>query len=133
MSKRCKARRKGEEECRSWALHGSEYCWFHDSKIEERRKAARVNGGRRSRVYNRHIENGKPPAEFQLKTLRQVSGFLEFLINQTLQRRLDTKLANTLTYQAQALKSCIESSEIEERLEKLEEEVYANQRVQGQS
>ena len=67
--------------------------------------------------------------EFKLRNLREVSNFLEFLINQTLQRRMDTKLANTLGYLSMALKSCLESSEIEQRLKKLEEEVYARKRI----
>lgn len=131
MLKRCKGKRKDGASCSSWALNGSEYCWFHDPdpEIVKKRMEARVNGGRSSRVYNRGVNEEVPSVEYKLRDLQELSRFLEGVINWTLQRRVDTKLANTLGYLAVSLKSCLESSELEERLRKLEEAVYVRQRV----
>ena len=126
MRGRCRGTKKDGERCNSWALSGSEYCWFHDPELAEERKAARRRGGANSRIYNRQLRSGDiADVEFKLRDLRDLSGFLEFLINQAFQRRIDTKLANTLGYLITVQKSCIESSEIERRLEKLEEVVLS--------
>ncbi len=55
-----------KEGCKASAMNGSEFCYFHNPDISEKRKESQANGGRRGRGLYQNI--GDP----SLENLKQI-------------------------------------------------------------
>jgi len=112
------------EGCRAWAMRDSEYCFRHDPRpeFEEKRRRASAKGGRKSRKYP-VVREQLPDIFFELKNLKDLAEFMEMVINGAMKNTMELQKARTLGQLCQAMKSILEASDIEERLEKLEEVV----------
>ena len=64
-----------------------------------------------------------PDVFFKLKNLKDLAEFMEMVINGAMKNTMDLQKARTLGQLCQVMKSILEASDIEERLEKLEEVV----------
>ncbi len=112
------------EGCRAWAMRDSDYCFRHDPRpeFEEKRRRASAKGGRKSRKYP-VVREQLPDVFFKLKNLKDLAEFMEMVINGAMKNTMDLQKARTLGQLCQVMKSILEASDIEERLEKLEEVV----------
>ena len=63
-----------------------------------------------------------------LRTVADVAQFVAKMIRETYRGDLDPALAGRLTYMCNILKSCLEASELEERIRKLEEQVQVTEK-----
>ena len=112
------------EGCRAWAMRDSEYCFRHDPRpeFEEKRRRASAKGGRKSRKYP-VVREQLPDVFFKLKNLKDLAEFMEMVINGAMKNTMDLQKARTLGQLCQVMRGILEASDIEERLEKLEEVV----------
>ncbi len=113
---RCSATNAGGQPCRSFALHGSSFCYMHDPTLHVSRSAARRRGGRNGRL---------PPAavdltNVDLKTTTGLRQFIEDVIHATCALEPSAVRSRTLGYLARIQGKTIELNELDLRLQALE-------------
>ena len=109
----CRARTKDGQPCRG-QLHPSGYCVAHDPALQEKREAARVNGGRNSSRVAR-LEKLMP------RRLRSVYDLLETALQDVHEGRLDVGRAKAMASVAGAMVRVLQAGELEELTRKLRE------------
>jgi hypothetical protein len=116
----CAATTKRGAPCRAYPVDGSPYCNSHNEAVRERTEAARRLGGQRRRRHH-----APPPDAVSLRTVEDALALLERAAGDAL--RLDTGVARVraLVQCAVAAVGILESTEIEERLTRLEEALNA--------
>ena len=101
-----------KEQCKANAMAGQKWCFWHNPDIpEEKKQEARKKGGRREPVLPKR----------SLKTPQEVSSELEELTNLVRQGQISDKKAGLLNNMAGNLLKALELSDLEERLEDLED------------
>jgi hypothetical protein len=124
--RRCRFVSEAERQCKANAQLASEFCFFHDPVLEERRTAARRAGG---------IARTRPivlPANLPAISLHTAADVVELLgetINQVRRGALDLRVSNAIGYLSGILLSAIEKSCYEERLSALEAAVGTSSTV----
>jgi hypothetical protein len=114
MSEKCRATTKRGTNCRAAAMAGSLYCVLHGDP----KRAAELGrmGGRQNRHY---VETEdviiSPPSNPQ-----EITSILSQAMADVRARKLDPRIASTLTYMAGALLKAFETTEVHERLARLE-------------
>ena len=103
--------------CQAMAMDGSPYCFFHDPATETARKAAQRQGGQ----ANGPAELPADAADVPLHSGKDVSAFLAETINQVRKGQLSPKIASTVGYLTGLLIKALETSDIEERLARVEQ------------
>jgi hypothetical protein len=110
---RCCHQRSDGTECKANPRKGSQYCFFHDPAVEEKRAAARRAGGViRGRNAQANAQAIPVLAAYLLaKPLRESSGVAEFLneaASQFCQGKIDSRDANVLRHFALAVLRTLE-------------------------
>lgn len=112
----CSSTKKDGSQCKSNAMTGSEYCFFHNPSISStQRKQAQIKGGknRRSRVIS-------PLAPLPLHSSEDIVKLLASTITEVRAGSIDVKIANCIGVLSSHLLRAIEVVEFEKRLQALE-------------
>ena len=113
----CRAQTKRGHPCRAAVVYGGEFCALHADPT----RAAEIGriGGRKNRHYVEVEEvNISPPSSPE-----DVKNLLAQAMVDVRAKRLDPRIASTLTYMSSALLKAFDSVETEERLTRLEKEL----------
>jgi hypothetical protein len=115
----CEHVRPDGRRCRARARAHSRYCFAHDPDLAARRAAGRRAGGRKRSQKAAVLPAGTPDAP--LGSIGQVCELLATSINQVRRGQLDTKVANAVGYLASVLVKALSESDMEARINRLEE------------
>lgn len=116
LANQCQATTKDDRPCKAPILPGESWCFNHHPDMVERRRAARVKGGKARSNMARAAKtfSDKPLTTAELiKTLSQA-------IRQTAAGGMEPNIANSLSGLARAIASIRETAELEERIADLE-------------
>jgi hypothetical protein len=119
MSEKCSARTKLGNECRAAAVVGTPFCALHGDP--ERAAELGRMGGRK----NRHYVDTEPVNITPPSTPEEVKNLLAQAMVDVLARKLDPRIASTITYMSGPLLRAFESTDLQQRLARLEEERQA--------
>jgi hypothetical protein len=112
----CEGTTKNSQRCRGIAMQGSRYCFFHNPATEKARKAAQQRGGRANRAAVLPVD----VADVRLETPRDIAILFAQTINQVRKGQIAPKVAGTIGYLAFSLGKVLETSNLEERIARLE-------------
>jgi hypothetical protein len=113
----CEKLKSNGQRCRAMAVTGSQHCFFHDPSAAEARKAAQREGGQ----ANGPAVLPADAADVPLHSGKDVVAFLAETINQVRKGRVAPKVASTVGYLTGLLMKALETTEIEERLARVEQ------------
>lgn len=119
MSEKCSARTKLGNECRAAAVVGTPFCALHGDP--ERAAELGRMGGRK----NRHYVDTEPVNITPPSTPEEVKNLLAQAMVDVLAKKLDPRIASTITYMSGPLLRAFESTDLQQRLARLEEERQA--------
>lgn len=102
--------------CGAPPMQDSEFCYWHNPGTEAERKAASSRGGKASRRTLRPED----VARLDFSTLKELDGFLAFLIKEVSTGGITVGAARAAGYLARSLVQIRESGEFEQRLISLE-------------
>jgi general stress protein YciG len=111
---KCGAATKAGRQCAAPAVRGGTYCALHNDP-DRAAQLGRKGGANNRRVYQGNQREIPPP-----QSARDVKKLLAEAMANIQAGRMDPKLGSTLGYLGTSLLKAIETSDIEERLEKLE-------------
>ncbi|MGB8658574.1 MAG: hypothetical protein WCE90_12455 [Candidatus Zixiibacteriota bacterium] len=115
---KCKHINSKGKQCSANAMHGSLFCFFHDPDKRMEQQTARVKGGKQGkRAVLENAEN------IRITRMGDVIRLLNQTINQVRKGELDHKVANSIAYLSNVLVKTFEGEELQERMEKLEQQV----------
>ena len=112
----CKFIKKDGSPCKAHAIKDSDFCFFHTNA--ENAKTAGQMGGKQGRHKVLFESN------LSLKSTEEVTQLLEKTINEVRRGDLDKSIANCVGYLSGVLLKCLEQSELEQRISKIEEAVF---------
>jgi len=113
----CKYIKQNGQRCRANSINGSEFCFFHSPEISaEKRKEASSRGGKKN---THRVSTPLKPVSFN-KT-GDVSKVLAETINLVRSGQIEVNIAKCIGYLSGQLLKAMEVSELENRIEKLEE------------
>jgi len=123
IGQRCEATTKAGTRCKHRALPGSRWCWWHspDPEIAERRKEARAKGGRAR--HGRTVRGEGMHEPLEIANLGDLAAALVEEINAVRSLELSIARARALAYIAGVLAGIWEASELERRIEALEQRI----------
>jgi hypothetical protein len=119
MSEKCCARTKLGNECRAAAVVGTQFCALHGDP--ERAAALGRMGG----LKNRHYVDTEEVIITPPSTPEDVKNLLAQAIVDVRAKRLDPRSASTITYMSSALLRAFESTDLQQRIARIEEELRA--------
>jgi general stress protein YciG len=111
---KCRAATKAGRQCAAPAVRGGIYCALHNDP-ERAAQLGRKGGANNRKVYEGDQREIPPP-----QNARDVKNLLAETMAEIRAGKMDPKLGTTLGYLGTSLLKAIETSDIEERLEKLE-------------
>jgi general stress protein YciG len=111
---KCQAKTKAGRPCAAPAVRGGIYCALHNDP-DRAAQLGRKGGANNRKVYAGNEREIPPP-----KNARDVKNLLAEAMAEIRAGKMDPKLGTTLGYLGTSLLKAIEISDIEERLEKLE-------------
>jgi len=111
---KCQAKTKAGRPCAAPAVRGGIYCALH-ADPERAAQLGRKGGTKNRRAYEGNEWQGSAP-----RNACDVKNLLAEAMAEIRAGRMDPKLGTTLGYLGTSLLKAIETSDIEERLEKLE-------------
>jgi hypothetical protein len=117
-TRQCRHIKSDRSRCRSYALHSSMYCFFHDPNSAVERKNARRNGGK-ERSRRATVLPANTPDQ-PLENASDVTVLLAETINQVRRGEIDPRISNAIGYLAGILLKAKEDDEIEQRIARLE-------------
>ena len=117
--KSCQSQNARGSRCRSHAVAGSEYCFFHDPQAKEQRTEAQRKGGRGLKPALEIVPD-PPPHDFDLSDPAQISEFLSYAANGVVHRRLDPKEAHAIAHLGECALRAYDAVTLTARLEKME-------------
>ena len=112
----CQFIKKDGSLCKAHTIKDSDFCFFHTNA--DNAKAAGKKGGKKGRCKVLFASN------LSLKSTKEVTQLLERTIKEVRRGDLDRGIANCVGYLAGILLKCLEQSELEKRIEKIEEAVF---------
>lgn len=112
----CQAKTADGSSCRTAALTGSDFCFFHDPDRATDRLEANAAGGRQNRMKTL---DGTAP-DVKIESCQDVVRLISETINQVRRGELDPRVANAIGYLANVLIKAAEQGDMEKRLEDLE-------------
>ena len=115
MSDKCSAKTELGKECRAPAVVGTLFCAFHGDP--ERAAELGRMGGRK----NRHYVDAEPITIAPPSSPEEVKNLLAQAMVDVLAKKMDPRIASTLTYMAGPLLKAFESTDVQQRLASLEE------------
>ncbi len=114
----CRHIKPDRSPCRANALHGSDFCFFHDPNSAAEREAARSSGGR-ERSRRAAVLPADTP-DRPLASAADVTGLLAQTINQVRRGEIDPRISNAVGYLAGILLKAKEKDDLEQRMARLE-------------
>ncbi len=97
-------------------MRNSDYCYLHNPEISQEEKLeAQTRGGQ-----NRSLKVYQPLPPVKIEKTSDIMTLLTDTINQVRQGELDCRVANSIGYLAGVAIKAYETSELEERLERIE-------------
>ncbi len=97
-------------------MRNSDYCYLHNPEISQEEKLeAQTRGGQ-----NRSLKVYQPLPPVRIEKTSDIMKLLTDTINQVRQGELDCRIGNTIGYLAGVAIKAYETSELEERLERIE-------------
>ena len=111
---KCRATTKAGGQCAAPAVREGIYCALHNDP-ERAAQLGRKGGANNRKVYEGNDREIPPP-----QNARDVKNFLSEAIAEIRAGKMDPKLGTTLAYIGTSLLKAIETSDIEKRLENLE-------------
>ena len=111
---KCRAATKAGRQCAAPAVRGGIYCALHNDP-DRAAQLGRKGGTKNRKVYEGNEREIPPP-----QNACDVKNLLAEAMAEIRAGRMDPKLGTTLGYLGTSLLKAIETSDIEERLEKLE-------------
>ena len=97
-------------------MRDSDYCYLHNPNISKKEKLdAQTRGGQ-----NRSLRVYQPLPPVKIEKTSDIMALLTDTINQVRQGELDCRTGNTIGYLAGVAIKAYETSELEERLDKIE-------------
>lgn len=115
----CKAITRAGQPCTAYAVANSNFCFAHDPGRSQARKAARQAGGRAR--HGRRLETSGNSEPVQIRSITDVVMLLEKTINDALSLENSLQRARTVGYLAGVFIKAFEVSELERRIEILEQ------------
>ena len=115
-NRQCEMIKQAGERCRSRALRGRPFCFFHDPNSSEERSEASSRGGGKNRAAT--LPAGTP--DIPLRSSTDAAALLARTTNQLLRGEIDPKIANSAGYLIGILMKAQEANRLEERLTALE-------------
>lgn len=113
--KKCNFTKPDGNTCQANALKESKFCFSHDPNMRERKMAAVRKGGSSPRkAYN-------PLPEVRIESVKDVVTLLSVTISEVREGSVELRVANCIGYLSGHLIKAFEISNLESRLEKLEE------------
>jgi hypothetical protein len=116
MSQTCSARTKSGNECRAGAVTGTQFCALHGDP--ERAAELGRMGGRR----NRHYMDTDPISITPPSTPEDVKNVLAQAMADVRAKKLEPRIATALTYMSRVLLDAFATTDLQKRLERLEQE-----------
>ena len=116
IAMRCIARKPDGTSCRSSALPGSNFCFFHDPAKAAERREAQALGGRQNRIKT--LDATAP--DVKVEDCGDVVALISETINHVRKGMIDPRVANTVGYLANVLIKAFEHDELETRIDRLE-------------
>ena len=113
----CEKIKSDGQKCRAMAMADSQYCFFHDPSAAKAREAAQRQGGQ----ANGPAVLPADAPDVPLHSGKDVSTFLAETINQVRKGRVSPKIASTVGYLSSLLMKALETSDIEDRLARVEQ------------
>jgi hypothetical protein len=113
----CAKTKSNGQRCQAMAMQDSRYCFFHNSATQKARKAAQRRGGQASGPTVLPAD----AADVPLHSGKDVAVFLAETINQVRKGQLSPKIGSSVGYLAGLLMKALETSDIEERLARVEQ------------
>ena len=112
----CRFVKAGGTRCRARVMSSSEFCFFHNPNVADRRHQARIAGGRHSRAAVLRTDD----PDIQVKTVSDVVSLLSVAINNVRRGELDPKVANCVGYLASISLRALQAEDLEGRVKALE-------------
>lgn len=105
-----------DKQCRANAMKESNFCYLHnpDIKIEDKRNS-QIRGG-----LNRSLKISQPLRPIEINNAKNITQLLADTINQVREGKLDCRIANTIVFLAGITLKAFETSNLEERISKIE-------------
>ena len=105
-------------------MTGKKYCWFHDPRGAEKRRADRVKGGQiRTKIIDKPIPNQYRRDPVKIGSVKDILGLLTETINEVRNGTIEKPTANSIGYLSNVAIKCLEQVEIMKRLEAIEAEI----------
>jgi hypothetical protein len=122
--RRCSGLRKDGGRCNGPRLPGRPTCLFHtdDPEMVKRRAAGRKAGGK---ARSRPAATLPGASDLPLQDAGDVAAFLGRVANECRQGKLDARVGNCLSAVASALLRALEGSDVNRRLDAMEERLRA--------
>ena len=120
-AKLCGATTRAGAPCRTYALTGSAFCWWHDPTRAEDRKEARSRGGHAR--HGRSIGKVGDVAPVKIDSLADVLRLLTDEINTVRGLEVGISRARTIGYLAGIVASIYQAAEFEQRLAQVERDL----------
>ena len=111
---KCRAKTKAGRQCAAPPVRDGVYCALHNDP-DRAAQLGRKGGANNRKVYEGNDREIPPP-----QTACDVKNFLSEAMAEIRAGKMDPKLGTTLGYLGTSLLKAIETSDLEERLEKLE-------------
>ena|ERR1700730_2226238 len=115
MSKQCFAKNRNGKRCGAWAAIGKAKCALHLDPTRAAKMGSK-HGSRAVLPLHRDAVPMEPP-----KTAGDVRDLLANTMSQVHSRKMDVRIANSLAYISTSLLRALEVSDLERRLEALEQ------------
>ncbi len=117
---KCKFVKSNKQQCQANAMSNSDYCFHHNPSISKsKKKKAQSKGGRANKTTIK-----EPLSPVTIKELKDVVVLLGDTVNRVRAGQMDAKIANCLFYGSGQLIRALQASEIEKRVEAIEEIVF---------
>lgn len=114
----CKHIKHDNTPCKAKALTGDDYCFMHSPRAEKQRKQANSKGGKHS-----YKETMVSSGYLSIKKPKDILKLLNSTINEVRTGQLDVKIANCIGYLSSHFLKAHEYTELEQRLEAVEDMV----------
>lgn len=117
MSEKCRAKTKRGTDCRAAAVKGTLFCALH----RDPNRAAEI--GRMGGLRNRHYVDTEPVIITPPKTPEDATNVLCRVMVDLRARKIDPKIAHTLTYMTRVLIDAFAATNMQKELESLRQQL----------
>ena len=116
---KCKQIKSNGKKGKAFAMQGSDYCYSHNPDIskEEKKEAQRKGGKNNAAIQNDSLD------PIEINSLKDVPGLLIDTINNVRSGEMEIRIANCLGYLSGHLIKAFEQSDLEKRIEDLENKI----------